>query len=94
MIIEEKDSKCFLEFRRKEAEKTGEHEKYMSGLYLRMMNNGHSTNPNPFVHNQLSTSFISPLEFTPPMSSNTPPFSPISQIGALSNRFQTSSIQP
>ena len=35
---------------------------------------GRTTNPNPFVHNQLSSSLISPSELTPTMSSNTPPF--------------------
>ena len=94
MMIEEKDCKSLLEFRREEAEKTRECKKYMAELYLRMMNHRHSTNPNPFVHNQVSSSFISPSEFTPPMSSSTPPFSPVSRIGALSNRFQSSSTQP
>ena len=94
MMIEEKDCKSLLEFRREEAEKTQEHKKYVAELYLRMMNHRHSTNPNPFVHNQVSSSFISPSEFTPPMSSSTPPFSPVSRIGALSNRFQSSSTQP
>ena len=37
-MIEEKDRKTLLDFRREEAEKTGEHEKYMAELYLRMMN--------------------------------------------------------
>ena len=37
-IIEEKDRKSLLDFPREEAEKTGEHEKYMAELYLRMMN--------------------------------------------------------
>ena len=66
MIIEEQDRKSLLEFRREEAEKTREHEKYMAELYFRMMNHRHSTNPNPFVHNQVSSSFIPPSEFTHP----------------------------
>ena len=94
MMIEEKGCKSLLEFRREEAEKMQEHKKYVAELYLRMMNHRHSTNPNPFVHNQVSSSFISPSEFTPPMSSSTPPFLPVSRIGALSNRFQYSSTQP
>ena len=80
MMIEKKDSKSLLEFRKEEAEKMQEHEKYMAELYLRMMNHVHSTNPNPFAHNQLSRSFISPSEFTPPMKHF--------------NQFQTSSTQP
>ena len=93
MVIEEKDRKLLLEFRREEAEKTRQHEKCMVALYLRMMNHSNTTNPNPFVHNQLSSSFISPSGFTPPMSSSTPQFLPVSRIGALSNRFQSSSTQ-
>ena len=76
-MFEEKDLKSLLDFGRKEAEKTREHEKCICELYLRMLNYSHSTNPNPFVHNELSSNFISPSEFTPPMSSNTPTFSPV-----------------
>ena len=90
MIIEEKDHKSLLEFRKKEAEKTQEHKGYMAKLYLRMMNHSHSTNPNQFAHNQLSSSFIFPSEFTPFISLSTPPFFPVSRIGVLSNRFQSS----
>ena len=87
MMIEEKDHKSFFEFWREEAEKTQEYGKYMTELCLRMTNHSHCTNPNLFVHNQLSSSFISPSQFTPPMSSSTPPFSPVSWIGTLSNKF-------
>ena len=76
-MFEEKKFKSLLDFGRKETKKTREHEKYMSELYLRMLNYSHSTNPNPFVHNELSSNFISPSEFTPLISSNTPAFSPV-----------------
>ena len=56
--------------------------------------NRHSNNRNALVHKQISSSFISHSEFTPPMSSSTLPFSPVNRIGALSNRFQPSSTQP
>ena len=74
--------------------KTGEHEKYMAERYLRMMNHIHSTNSNPFVYYQLSSSFISPSEFTPNMSSSTPLISPVNRISLISKRFQHSSTQP
>ena len=45
MMIEEKDRKFLLEFRREEAEKTREHKKYMAELYLRMMNHSHRAKP-------------------------------------------------
>ena len=94
MIIGKKDRKSSLEFRKEDVEKKRKHEKYMAELYLRMMNHSHSTNSNPFVYNQLSNSFISPSKFTATMSSSAASFSPFSQIGALSNRFQSSSTQP
>ena len=94
MMIEEKDRKSLLEFRREEAEKTRQHEKCMVEHYLRILNHSNSSNPNPFVHKQLSSSSIFPSEFTPPMTSSTPPFLPVTRIGALSNRFQSSSTQP
>ena len=37
---------------------------------------------------------ISPSEFTPTMSSSTPPFSSVNRIATFSNRFQPSSTQP
>ena len=92
--LKKKGRKSLLVFRREEAEKTREQEEYMAELYLRMMNHSHSTNLNPFVYNQLSSSFISPSEFTPPMSSSTAPISQVNRLGALSNRFQRSSTQP
>ena len=80
MTIEEKEHKSLLKFQRQVAEKTQKQEKNMAEL--------HSTNPNPFVHNQLSRSFISSSEFVPLMSSSASLFSPISRIGGLSNCFQ------
>ena len=47
MMIEKKDRKSLLEFRREEEEKRQEHEKYMAELYLRIMNLSNSTNTNP-----------------------------------------------
>ena len=64
MMIEENDHKSLLEFRREEAEQTREHEKDMAELYLRMMNHSNSTNPNPFVHNQVVS--LSPSELPLP----------------------------
>ena len=72
MIIEKKDRKSSLEFRKEDVEKKRKHEKYMAELYLRMLNHSHSTNSNPFVHNQLSNSFTSPSRFTATMSSSAP----------------------
>ena len=57
-------------------------------LKLRMMNHSHSTNPNPLVYNQLSSSFMSPSEFIPPVDLTIPPFSPVIRIGTLSNIFK------
>ena len=94
MMIEEKDCKSLSEFGKEDAEKTREHKRYMAKLYLRMMNDSHTSNPNPFIHNQVSSSFIFPPEFTPPMSLNIPPILLVSRIGALSNEFQSSSTQP
>ena len=47
MMIDKKDRKSLLEFRREEEEKTQEHEKFMAELYLRIMNLSNSTNTNP-----------------------------------------------
>ena len=58
------------------------------------MNHSHSTNPNPFANNHLSSSFISPSEFTPHLSSSTPLISPVNWIGVISKCFQHSSTQP
>ena len=80
MTVEEKERKSLLKFQGQVAEKMQKQEKNMAEL--------HSTYPNPFVHNQLSNSFISSSEFVPLMSSSTSSFSPVSRIGGLSNRFQ------
>ena len=45
MMIEEKDRKSLLVFRREEAEKTREHKKYIAELHLRMTNHSHRTKP-------------------------------------------------